>query len=81
MSDYLTPHEVAEMLSLSVKSLYRLVKSDASMPVTRLATGTLRFRRDALERWLRDQEQGTPRIRNQMHVVAKPASAKAATNA
>jgi excisionase family DNA binding protein len=81
MSDYLTPREVAKMLSLRMKSLYRLVKSDPSMPVTRLATGTLRFRRDALERWLRDQEQGTPRIRNQMHAVSKPASTKAATSA
>jgi len=64
---YLTPTEVAQLLRVSVKSVCRWVREDSSMPVLKIG-GTLRFRRERLERWLRDREQGpatTRRIQRQ----------------
>lgn len=60
LAAYLTPTQVAEMLQLSAKSIYRLAKSDPTMPMLKLG-GTVRFPRERLERWLRDREQGRPR--------------------
>jgi excisionase family DNA binding protein len=60
LAAYLTPTEVAEMLQLSAKSIYRLAKADPTMPMLKLG-GTVRFPRERLERWLRDREQGRPR--------------------
>lgn len=68
--EYLTPPEVAAVLRLSPKSLYRLIERDPSLPVTRLTTGTLRFRRESLVRWLADQEQGQRRTAH--HVRLRP---------
>ena len=59
---YLTPKEVADLLRVSEKSIYRWAKDDPSMPMLRLG-GTVRFPRERLERWLRDREQGRPLIR------------------
>ena len=59
---YLTPKEVADMLRVSSKSVYRWAKDDPSMPMLRLG-GTVRFPRERLERWLRDREQGRPLMR------------------
>jgi excisionase family DNA binding protein len=72
-SVYLTAEQVAAMLQLSSKTIYRLVKSDATMPALRLG-GTVRFPRERLEQWLRDREQGRARTRKPMLAVAKPAS-------
>ena len=75
---YLTPDEVASLLRLSPKSIYRLVKEDASMPALRIG-GSLRFHRERLDRWLRDREQGRParpRLRQPVLSVANPASGK-----
>jgi excisionase family DNA binding protein len=81
---YLTPDQVAELLVLSTKSVYRLAKADPTMPMLKLG-GTVRFPRERLLRWLQDREQGRPRIRRQMlaaaKVVAKPAPDKEATRA
>jgi excisionase family DNA binding protein len=49
---YLTPAEVAELLKVSPKTISRWALEDPSMPVTRLGR-TVRFEREALERWLR----------------------------
>lgn len=73
---YLTPDEVAEMLQLSAKSIYRIAKADPTMPMLKLG-GSIRFHRERLERWLRDREQGRPRIRNQVRAIAKSAQTKA----
>jgi excisionase family DNA binding protein len=54
---YLLPAEVADLLRLSTKSIYRLAAQDATMPVLRLG-GTLRFPRERLLLWLRSREQG-----------------------
>src|SRR5215467_11629927 len=59
---YLTPKEVADLLRVSEKSVYRWAKDDPSMPMLRLG-GTVRFPRERLERWLRDREQGRPLMR------------------
>jgi excisionase family DNA binding protein len=57
--EYLTVDEVANWLRLSSKSVYRLAKNEPTMPVTVIG-GSLRFRADHLERWLRAREQGRP---------------------
>jgi excisionase family DNA binding protein len=55
---YLTPEQVAEMLQLSVKSVYRIAK-DPTFPALKIG-GSVRFPRERLLRWLRDREQGRP---------------------
>jgi excisionase family DNA binding protein len=54
---YLTPEEVGELLRRSVKSVYRLVKLEPSMPALKLGGGVI-FPRERLLKWLRDREQG-----------------------
>lgn len=76
---YLTTAQVAEMLQLSAKSVYRLSKADPTMPMLKLG-GTVRFPRERLERWLRDREQG-PRMRRQVLSVAKGATDKESARA
>ena len=70
LAPYLTAEQVAELLQLGAKSIYRLAKSDPTMPMLKLG-GTVRFPRERLERWLRDREQG-PRMSRQVLSVAKP---------
>ena len=55
---YLTPAEVARELRRSVKSLYRMIATDPSFPVTKLPGGGLLIPREALARWLHDHTQG-----------------------
>jgi excisionase family DNA binding protein len=55
---YYTPKEVASLLRISVRSVYRLVKNDPTVPALNLTGGALRFPRERLEKWLRDREQG-----------------------
>jgi excisionase family DNA binding protein len=56
---YLSPAQVAQLLQVSEKSVYRWAKADPSMPMLKIG-GTVRFHRERLERWLRSREQGTP---------------------
>lgn len=58
---YLLPEEVAAILRLSTKSVYRIASADPTMPALRLNGRTIRFPRERLERWLRDREQGQGR--------------------
>ena len=60
LAAYLTPAQVADMLQLSAKSVYRLAKADATMPMLKVG-GAVRFPRERLERWLHQREQGRPR--------------------
>ena len=70
-AEYLTPADVSMLLQVSLKSVYRWVGEDASMPAIWLGRsggprkhgGTLRFPRQALLRWLQSKEQGRPRPR------------------
>lgn len=57
---YLTADQVGERLQLSAKSIYRLAKTDSTLPMLKIG-GTVRFPRERLERWLRSREQGRAR--------------------
>lgn len=64
---YLTVVEVAELLRVSVKTIYRLAATDASMPATRVGS-SVRFRADHLDRWLAARTQRSRRqIGHQIH--------------
>lgn len=56
---YLTPSQIADLLQVSTKSVLRWALADASMPVLKIG-GTVRFPKERLLRWLREQEQGRP---------------------
>jgi hypothetical protein len=76
---YLTAEEVAGMLRFdSVKSVYRLAKSEPTLPVLRTGAGKnahVLFPRERLLKWLRDREQGRAHpMRQQMFPPANPAS-------
>jgi excisionase family DNA binding protein len=60
--EYMTGQEVATMLQVSVKSVWRWADKDRSMPVLKIG-GTVRFPRERLLRWLQRREQGTGRAK------------------
>ncbi len=68
---YLTGEQVATMLQVSVKSVYRWAKDDVSMPVLRIG-GTVRFPRAKLLRWLQAREQGPGRARRLRQPLPSP---------
>jgi len=55
--DYLIAAEVARVVRLSEKSIYRLMKNDATFPHVRVG-GSVRFPRARLLRWLARRTQG-----------------------
>jgi len=59
---YLTVAQVAALLQVSERTLYRWVATEPTLPVLRIA-GTLRFPRERLLRWLAEHEQGRRRRR------------------
>ena len=74
--EYLLPGEVATMLRLSEKSIYRLVKLEPSMPAIKLG-GTVRFPRERLLKWLHTREQGRGQpMRQKMRPARKSAPAQ-----
>ena len=72
---YLTAAQIAELLQVSAKSVYRWATVDPTFPRLKIG-GTVRFPRERLLRWLRNREQGLgrPRIRKAMRSVVEPAS-------
>jgi excisionase family DNA binding protein len=59
---YMTAAQVAELLQVSSKSIYRIASEDASFPALRLvAGGSWRVHRDQLQRWLDQRTQGARR--------------------
>jgi excisionase family DNA binding protein len=56
---YLTPQQVADMLQISKRSVYRLSK-DPTFPKLELG-GIIRVPRAKLETWLKRREQGQSR--------------------
>mgnify|MGYP006273288665 CR=1 FL=1 len=50
----LTPRDVADMLRVSVRTLYRWIDHGHVTPPLRLGR-SLRWRRDDIDRWLEDQ--------------------------
>jgi len=74
---YLTVAEVAALLRLSPKSVYRLAAQDPTMPLLKIG-GSVRWPRERLLRWLQDHEQGRPRTRKQVLGVVKSAPVQGA---
>lgn len=72
---YLTPAEVADLLRVSVKTVYRLAAQEPTMPMLKLG-GSVRFPRERLLRWLDQRTQGTPQSIKRLHVAANGASSK-----
>lgn len=54
---YWVPKEVAAMLRLSEKSIYRLLKDDPTFPHVRIG-GSIRIPRDRALRWLAKRTSG-----------------------
>jgi len=67
---YFTPAQVAELLQVSDKTIYRMASMDSSMPATRFGKA-VRFRADLLARWL---DARTQRSRRQLHNQSAPES-------
>jgi excisionase family DNA binding protein len=55
-SDLWSVAQCAEFLNRSVRYVYGLVEV-RRIPFVRLSGGTIRFRRESVERWLEDLEQ------------------------
>ena len=68
---YLTAEEVAQILRVSAETVYRLVRRDPTMPALRIG-GVIRFPRERLAKWLRDHEQGRPRLHRPVLSRANP---------
>jgi excisionase family DNA binding protein len=63
LDEYLTAEEFGALVKCSPKSIYRLAKSDPTLPALRLGK-LLRFPRKGLERWLASRTQGSGRPRS-----------------
>lgn len=50
------PREVAEMLNVSVSTIYRMAQEDV-LPSSGRVNGRLRFERDAILQWWEDQKE------------------------
>jgi len=72
MAGYLTAAQIAELLQVSEKSVYRWAAGDPTFPMLKIRR-TVRFRRERVIRWLREREQafGRPRMRKRALAVAK----------
>jgi excisionase family DNA binding protein len=56
--DYFVARELADMLRLSEKSIYRIVREDPTFPYVRVGRGAMRFPRERVRRWLAKRTQG-----------------------
>lgn len=75
---YLTPEQVAALLQVSPKTVYRWAAQDATMPTLRVG-GVVRFPRERVLRWLRDREQGPGRPRRSRQPLRGEPQAPAAS--
>lgn len=57
---YLTADEVAALLQVSPKTVYRWTRDDLTMPALRIGA-VVRYPRDRILTWLRQREQGLGR--------------------
>jgi excisionase family DNA binding protein len=55
--EYYLPEEIATKLRVSVKTVYRWMKAEPTMPALKIG-GAVRFPRERFDRWLRENEQG-----------------------
>jgi hypothetical protein len=75
---YLSPAQLATVLSVSTKSVYAWAKSDPSMPQLRLGGGrggTLRFPAAGIAKWLKSHE-GPPATTRSVQLVSSRTKAK-----
>ncbi len=81
-AEYLTAAQIAELLQVSEKSVYRWAAGDPAFPMLKIG-GTVRFPRERVLRWLREREQGfgRPRMRKPVLAVTKSGPGKDATSA
>jgi predicted DNA-binding transcriptional regulator AlpA len=56
--DYWVAKEVAAVVRLSEKSIYRIMKDDPTFPHVRIS-GSVRFPRERVLRWLAKRTQGS----------------------
>jgi excisionase family DNA binding protein len=56
--EYWVVRDVAKLLKLSEKSIYRIVEEQPDFPHLRIGRGTLRFPKDQLLSWLARRTQG-----------------------
>lgn len=75
LAEYLTADEVAAILRLSPKTIYRLAKGDPTLPMLKLG-GAVRFPRERLLRWLAKREQGHRRTRHPLYSPANSAESR-----
>jgi excisionase family DNA binding protein len=71
-AEYLTAGQIADLLQVSEKSVYRWAAGDPTFPMLKIG-GAVRFPRERLIRWLREREQGLgrPRMRKRVLGVTK----------
>src|SRR3989454_4051152 len=80
-AEYLTAGQIAELLQVSEKSVYRWAAGDPTFPMLKIG-GTVRFPRERILRWLRPHEQGGGQPRRRQKVSgAKAKSGKEAAGA
>jgi len=72
LEPYLRPQQVADLLQVHVKSIYRWAETDPTMPALRTG-GLVRFPRDRVVAWLRSREQGAGRRRQSRKRMLSPA--------
>lgn len=61
LDPYLTPRQLADLLQVSIKTIYRWVEQEPTMPALR--AGVVRFPQARVLAWLRSREQGPGRRR------------------
>lgn len=71
---YLTAPQVASLLQVSPKTVYRWADTEPTLPVLRVG-GTVRFPRERLFRWLQNREQGWRRGQSGATAAARGADA------
>ena len=80
MAEYLTASQIAELLQVSEKSVYRWAAVDPTFPMLRIG-GTVRFPRERMLRWLRQHEQGVGQPKRRQRLSgAKSMSGKEAAS-
>ena len=73
-TEYLTAEQVAELLQVSQKSVFRWAAEDPSMPALRIGRRTVRFPRERFARWLATREHGRGRPRLTVAKDPEPAA-------
>ena len=78
LEPYLTPKQLADLLQVSVKTIYRWVEEDPTMPALR--AGVVRFPQARVLAWLQSREQGPGRRRQSRKQVRSGGAGTAGRN-